>query len=86
MTHLCHAALFLLQLNFLDLSLLTLIYKNTTSGKWLYVECQTSCITLTTTLFMKHIELKTSKSHSKFVTASIKSKLARKGKKNRVQL
>ena len=58
MTQYCHAALFLLQFNFLDLSLLTLIYENPTSGKWLYVECQTSCITLTTTLFMKHIELK----------------------------
>ena len=35
MTHYCDAALFLLQFNFLDLSLLTLIYENTTSGKWL---------------------------------------------------
>ena len=43
---------------------------------WLYVECETSCITLTTTLFMEHIELKTSKSHSRFVTASKQSKFA----------
>ena len=63
MTQYCHATA-------------TLIYENKTPGKWQYVECQTSCITLITTLFMKHIELKSSNSHSRFVTASIQSKFA----------